>query len=143
MSTETQPTTLALTLGKADVERIISETIRTQVAVALTDGGQRLVEGIITESLMQRRDTYSKQITTDTRYPTVLQSVVHEEITKAASQAVKDWVEANRPAFLKALESSIKANTKKIADSMVEAFVGCAKDQYRMSITVGIPKEAR
>ncbi len=140
MAEPTPPTTLALTLGKADVERIITETIRTQVAIALTQSGPGLIEGIVTQSLLERRDYRGERSTSD-RDPTMLQKLIREEIDKATKVAVQQWVADNRPAFAKAVEASLKSSSKKIADSMVEAFVGCAKDQYRMSISIGIPKQ--
>jgi hypothetical protein len=138
----TEATTLALTLGKGDVERIIQETIRTQVALALTNNGPGLIESIVTQTLMERRD-YNDRPSSSDRDPTMLQKVVSVEVRKATIEAVQAWVESNRPAFAAAVEKCLKAQTKKIAESMVEAFVGCAKDQYRMSIAICIPKGER
>lgn len=138
---ETAPTTLALTLGKADVERIITETIRTQVALALSKDGNAIVEKVVAYALTQGTDSNGKPTNSSYDSQPLVQRVIHEQIQKATRQAVVDWCETNRAEFQKVLVAQIKKGTSRMADSMIEAFIGTAKDQYRMSISIGIPKE--
>lgn len=136
-----ESTTLALTLGKDDVERIITETVRTQVALALTKDGNDIVEKVVSFALLQKTDSSGKPTNSSYDAQPLIQRVIHEQIQKATKQAVIDWCETNRAEFQKVLVAQIKKGTTRMADSMIEAFIGAAKDQYRMSVTVGIPKE--
>lgn len=140
MSNE-NPTTLALTLGKADVERIITETVRTQVALALSKDGDGIVEKVVSYALMQKTDSKGMPTTSSYDAMPMVQRVIHEQLQKATRQAVIDWCETNRAEFHKVLIAQIKKSTPRMADSMIEAFLGTVKEQYRMQITIGIPKE--
>lgn len=123
-----QPTTLALTLADKDVQRILSETIKAQVVLALTNHGERLIHGLVASTLNERR--YSGG---DSK----LDELVKTEIQEAARAAVKQWCLDNAPAFQRAVEAEMKRNLKGLAKDMVDVFAKGLSDNYRTVVHFG------
>lgn len=123
-----QPTTLALTLADKDVQRILSETIKAQVVLALTNHGERLIHGLVAETLGHRRYNGGES---------KLDELVKEEIIASARAAVKQWCSENASAFQKAVESEMKRNLKGIAKDMLNTFSKAISTDYRTVITIG------
>lgn len=123
-----QPTTLALTLADKDVQRILSETIKAQVVLALTNHGERLIHGLVANTLNERRYNGG-----DSK----LDELVKTEILQAARDAVKQWCQDNAAAFQRAVESEMKRNLKGIAKDMLDVFVRALSSDYRTVINIG------
>lgn len=137
-----EKTTLALTLADSDVQRIIRTTIQAQVAAVLTREHGGLVEGIVQQALGQRVDYYGKPSNSD-RDPTSLERLVRTEITAATSAGVKQWIDENRPALLKAIDAVLKRDTRKIAGQLVDSLVSALRGDEKLAVRIQLGTEER
>jgi hypothetical protein len=127
-------TNLSLTLDPKDVQRIITETIRTQVATALAANGKDLVGSIVTGALQERRDSYGHR---SEREPTVLEKLLRVEVEAATKDAIKAWVTTNKVTFVKAVDNALRTKAKDIAGALVDSLVKAVDDNYlRVGITL-------
>jgi hypothetical protein len=125
---------LALHLDPAVVSKIITETIRTQVATALAANGKDLVESIVVGALQEKRDSYGHR---SDREPTVLEKLLRTEVEAATKEAIKTWVAENKGVFVKAIDASLRKNTRKVADGLVDSLVKAVEHNWlRVAITV-------
>lgn len=138
MTTPASTTGLHLTLDPKDVERIITETIKTQVATALAAKGDGLVTSIIQTALSDRRDNYGHH---SEREPTVLEKLLRKEIEAATKAAIHEWVTDNKAAFTKSVAACLKAANPKITSGLVDAFVAAISHQHlSVGLNVTVPK---
>lgn len=123
---------LSLTLDPADVQRVITETIRTQVATALCANGESLVANIVTTALGEKRDSYGHR---SDREPSVLEKLLRTEVEAATKEAIKEWVHMNKAAFMKAVDTTLRTQSKSIAGALVASLVQSVDNPY---LCVGI-----
>lgn len=103
-------------IGITVPQQMIEDLVRAAIVREL-GGQQALIEGIVTQALQAKKDSYSHS-------PTIFQDQVAKMIRGVAEEAVKDWIEQQRDrikaAFVKHLQSKDGLAVKKMVDGLVD-----------------------
>jgi dsRNA-specific ribonuclease len=134
--------TLALTLAEADLERIIADTIKAQVAATFAARGGQLAGTVIERLLTEKVDGdgkpchYSKT--------TMIEQLCYGELRRIVKEQVVLWVKENEPEIRKTVAAQLTKNKSKLAGALLASLVQAAADQYRFGISINVgnpPKE--
>ena len=108
MSLETEATKL--------VEQTLQETIRAQIAGALSRDPKALVEAVVTSAMSEKKG-YGKE--------TVFQESVNAMIRDEAKKEFKKWLDEHRPLIREAIQKRMVTEglgfVEMVADRLVEA----------------------
>lgn len=133
MSNDTK-TNLSLQLAESDVQRIIGEAIKAQVAAAFAARGDAIVRSLVDRFLNDKVDErgrpchYSKT--------TLLDLLCIEQIKKSATEAVKEWLSENDEQLRKSIVSHLNRNKANVAKQLVASLLETAKHNYSLSVGV-------
>jgi len=103
-------------IGITVPQQMIEDLVRAAIVREL-GGQQALIEGIVTQALQAKKDSYRNS-------PTIFQEQVAKMIREVAEEAVRDWIEQQRErikaAFVKHLQSRDGLAVKKMVDGLVD-----------------------
>lgn len=128
-------TGLSLTLDQDDVMRIVNESIKTQVAVAMQANGARLIDELAISVLDShvddegkpcRRDHYRAMSFLDYSLTRVLRNAVKEE--------VKTWVDENGEKIRELVARRLLKKGAPLADAMAKGMLDAMASQWRFSV---------
>ena len=111
-------TTLALTLAREDVERIITDTIQAQIAIAIQGTGDDIITKLIVDTLQTKvpRDKWTQAQSTD---PTMLEAALRKAITERVKGALETWLNNNAELMERNIQAALTKQSKPLAQGLV------------------------
>jgi len=121
---------IAIQIPGNSVAQIVNAQIKLAVAESLQKNPDGLINRIVDEALRQKKDSYHGE--------TYLDEAIKAMIKDAAKDALKEWIEANRPKIHRQLLANLKSVDGLVAKVAERLIAGLSQN---MSVTVYIGKE--
>lgn len=138
-------TSLSLQLAEDDVQRIISETIKSQVAASFAARGGKLAEEVVSSFLFQGVDYHGRPTgrPRERNEITYVNKIVSESLACSMREVVIEWVKQNDEKLRKTVSTVLNRTRGDIANQLVASLVESAGSAYRCQVTValGIPED--
>lgn len=134
------PTALSLQLAKGDIEKIIHTAIEAQVSTQLNAHGPEIIAEFVKRVLYEKVDHQGKPSGYSSDRP-FLTWLSEKTIRDSCADAVKDWLEENKPHVAKAVKAALTKNRDALADQAAQTLLSSGR--YGLSVTIGIGKRER
>lgn len=110
------------------VAEIVQARIEAEVAAALAKDPELLIKGIVKTALLKKKDQYSRT--------TVVQDMIQRMIHDEAQEAIKAWVEENRPMIRARVNKALTLRHSEHLDSFANAVMEGLAENLRVSVTI-------
>lgn len=105
---------IQVSISQESVRQVIDAQVQAAVCAALNHNGPQLIEALVKNVLMRKRDSYSNS-------KTILEETIEAVIVEEVKKAMAQWVETQRPKIAAAMEANIKKNTTAIVAQLVDS----------------------
>lgn len=128
----------SVNIPKDILEPIIRAHIQTGVVAAIGDPAT-LIEEVVRRALTKKVDRNGtvSNYSTDNKYD-LIEIVAQQTIEAEVKKAVIAWIEDQKPAIQKAVADSLKKKTGVFAKALVDGFVQCTKQDWRISCNFNV-----
>lgn len=131
-----EKTNLSLTLAKDDVERIINETLKAQIAAQFASRGEDLFRAFAERLVNVTVDEEGRPSNSSYRTKNIIEFWVEKAIAQSVRAATERWVAENAKALEAEVEAALTRGRKKFASALVASFVEASKSKYAFKVDV-------
>ena len=134
-------TELSLKLAQDDIERMIKQTIQAQVTAAMAANGDALIATFVDRILKSNVDRDGKPSTSSWDKKPFLEWLSETTIQAACREAVKEWLEEQKPAVKAAVKRALTRDKDKLASEAAQTLLSSGGSS--LSVTIGLTKHVR
>lgn len=125
---------------EGSIEKVVESAVRAQVQKMMVESLEG-VDGLVGRLIAGAMQVKVKDGVTYREIP-FIERLCRDAVQEAAQEAMKAWIEENKPALRAEVERQLTAQKKTLAESMVASFGAAAGDQYRIRVVLADRSES-